>query len=470
MFFIQRVILLTGLSSEIITTSAFLSSRIACSATSKLNLNWIHKQTTAHITRPSFSLEEKQSIDYDDIQYNEVESDDVEARGSGVSDSKTENNMRSNKIVNEELSETYTCRGDADLTPTSSQSFVMQPIGQVSSVYRLCVGTPRQGLLAPNSRGRIDLYPNRISADSVIDLEKFSHVWVVFIFHLNSNTHVVNRSSEEETPRQFPAKIAPPALGGKRVGVFSTRSPHRPNPVGFSLCKIDSVIIPNRKKKKRLKGSEIEPYCINISGLDLVDGTPVLDIKPYVPHYDSVGYNEGGGYDVENAKDEVRLPPWVREGLNKRRPVKFTLMAEKALESIMKSDGVHGMEFFGVASGRDKSIDSGLASVKSCIIEVLGVDVRSAWQTGKARTGKSQAEKSIRVKQVLKDNVARVVDNEEGQIDSSVCNPKMCTQQLDNLLIKYTIDLVDNEKTKSSVNTDGSGADDMVTVRDTDLI
>jgi len=352
----------------------------------------------------------------------------------------------------------------------SSQSTVLQPIGQVSSVYRLCVGTPRQGLLAPNSRGRIDLYPNRISADSVIDLQKFSHVWVVFIFHLNSNAHVVNRSSEDETPRQFPAKIAPPALGGKRVGVFSTRSPHRPNPVGVSLCKIDSVIMPSGKKKKRPKGSEPEPCSINISGLDLVDGTPVIDIKPYVPHYDSIGYSEDGGNVQGDDIGEVRLPSWVREGLNKRRPVTFTPAAEQALETIMNSDKVYGMEFFGVASGRDKSIDSGLASIKACIVEVLEVDVRSAWQTGKARTGKSQAERSVRVKEVQKDNTAQAGDNKEGHASSNGNIPKMCTQQLDNLLIKYTIDLVDKENENSAVNTDGSGADDVVTVRDIEPI
>ena len=66
------------------------------------------------------------------------------------------------------------------------ESITLKPIGKISSVYRLCVGTPRQGLLAPNSRGRIDLYPNQISSESVSDLDQYSHLWIVFIFHLNS--------------------------------------------------------------------------------------------------------------------------------------------------------------------------------------------------------------------------------------------------------------------------------------------
>jgi tRNA (Thr-GGU) A37 N-methylase len=131
-------------------------------------------------------------------------------------------------------------------SPQQPPMITMQPIGYISSIYRLCVGTPRQGLLAPNSRGRINLFPNRIAFDSIQDLEYFSHVWIVFVFHLNSNgnVHLQSQASEsmsmkmmnQQQPQQqhqFPSKIKPPALGGKRVGIFATRSPHRPNPIGF---------------------------------------------------------------------------------------------------------------------------------------------------------------------------------------------------------------------------------------------
>lgn len=202
----------------------------------------------------------------------------------------------------------------ASKSDTVLESINLQPIGIVSSVYRLCVGTPRQGLLAPNSRGKIDLYPSRISSDSILDLEHFSHLWVVFIFHLNSNAKVVEHSKQNQ--RQFPSKIAPPALGGKRVGIFATRSPHRPNPVGFTLCKIDRVVIPDQKMKSNNKES---PYKIYISGIDLIDGTPVIDIKPYVPHYDSIGYMNGGNmpHYEKDSSDVVRVPPWVKDGLGR---------------------------------------------------------------------------------------------------------------------------------------------------------
>jgi len=321
---------------------------------------------------------------------------------------------------------------------SSSNTITMQPIGKISSVYRLCVGTPRQGLLAPNSRGRIDLDPTMISHESVLDLDKFSHLWIVFVFHLNSI------SGKNRKDGQFPAKIKPPALGGKRVGIFATRTPHRPNPVGFTLCKIDRIVIPEKKKGVKAKNQK---YSIYVSGLDLVDGTPVIDIKPYVPYYDSV---------EEFHVSEVRIPQWVSDGLDKRRLVSFLPEAEEQLTNIM-TDAVTGsqMKFYGVSSGRDPTNEEGLKSIKSCIEEVLSVDVRSSYQTGKARKGKFQAEKAIRVSSLL---------SEEDK-SSDVKEEKMCTQQLDSLLIKYLVVAHEQVETNSAVDTSGSGADDSIIVQ-----
>ncbi|EJK63091.1 hypothetical protein THAOC_16270, partial [Thalassiosira oceanica] len=92
---------------------------------------------------------------------------------------------------------------------------------------------------------------------------------------------VVRRpGGDEEARRQFPSKVAPPSLGGKKVGVFGTRTPHRPNPVGFSLCRLDGVAVePRRKRGERKRGGPT--FSLLLSGLDVVDGTPVLDVKPY---------------------------------------------------------------------------------------------------------------------------------------------------------------------------------------------
>jgi len=105
-------------------------------------------------------------------------------------------------------------------------------------------------------------------------------MWVIFLFDQNTNwTDALCSESESFT---YTAKIAPPRLFGKRVGVFSTRSPHRPNPIGLSVVAIQAV--------------DEKAGVIHISGVDLTDGTPILDIKPYIP------------YDVVL---EHKVPAWV---------------------------------------------------------------------------------------------------------------------------------------------------------------
>ena len=130
------------------------------------------------------------------------------------------------------------------------------PIGYVSSIYRLCVGTPRQGLLAPSARGILRFDSFRINPDCLQSLEEFSHVWVLFAFHLNTNSNAVLKAQGSGSYR-FPSKVCPPALGGKTVGLFATRTPHRPNPVGISLCQIEKV-------------DSSAGFCVYVSAIDLV--------------------------------------------------------------------------------------------------------------------------------------------------------------------------------------------------------
>jgi tRNA-Thr(GGU) m(6)t(6)A37 methyltransferase TsaA len=115
------------------------------------------------------------------------------------------------------------------------------------------------------------VFQRSVSPEALIGLEHFSHVWVVFVFHMNTNgkNSRAHRGLRADSHRfTFPAKIAPPMLK-ERVGVFSTRSPHRPNPVGITLATVVSI--------------DQRARTVFLSGIDLVDGTPVLDIKPYVP-------------------------------------------------------------------------------------------------------------------------------------------------------------------------------------------
>ena len=139
-------------------------------------------------------------------------------------------------------------------------SYNVSPVGFVRSCFKEKFAIPRQPQLAPAARGVLELVAPFDHPDAVQGLEQVSHVWLLFLFHL----------ALEDKPR---LKVRPPRLGGNQsMGVFATRATHRPNGIGQSVVKLDKV----------------EPGRLYLSGIDLLDGTPVLDIKPYVPYADSV--------------------------------------------------------------------------------------------------------------------------------------------------------------------------------------
>jgi len=149
----------------------------------------------------------------------------------------------------------------------SDHPFVFEPIGRVESCFKEKFGIPRQSGLAPHASARIHL-PLTPFRDAISGLEEFSHLWVVFIFHANRENAVEIR---------WKPRVRPPRLGGSRkVGVLASRSPHRPNPIGLSAVKLE-----------RVETTRTE-VILHISGADLLDGTPVLDIKPYIPYADSI--------------------------------------------------------------------------------------------------------------------------------------------------------------------------------------
>lgn len=138
--------------------------------------------------------------------------------------------------------------------------YTVSPVGIVRSCFKEKFAIPRQPQLAPAARGVLELLPPFDQGDAVAGLEQVSHVWLLFLFH----------QALEDKPR---LKVRPPRLGGnKSMGVFATRATHRPNGIGQSVVRLERV----------------EPGRLLLSGIDLLDGTPVLDIKPYVPYADSV--------------------------------------------------------------------------------------------------------------------------------------------------------------------------------------
>ena len=155
-------------------------------------------------------------------------------------------------------------------------------------------GIPRQSGRIPEIRSRIVFTPKYRNPDALRGLEGFSHLWIIWRF------------SETETDSWSPT-VRPPRLGGnQRMGVFSTRSPYRPNPLGLSCVKISSVVL----------SSEEGPY-IEVLGADLMDGTPIFDIKPYLPSADCVSDAVGGFADPVNGYSlQVSDPDGVLAGLS----------------------------------------------------------------------------------------------------------------------------------------------------------
>ncbi|KAI1887476.1 hypothetical protein AGOR_G00190710 [Albula goreensis] len=145
------------------------------------------------------------------------------------------------------------------------------PIGYISSCFPAKNGTPRQPTVCGQSRATLKIEQAVFNnpQHALIGLDHYSHVWVIFLFHKNGHL-------------SFKAKVKPPRLNGQRVGVYSTRSPHRPNALGLTLARLE----------------RIEGDTLHLSGIDMITGTPVLDIKPYIPEYDSPSVRAGMGSTI----------------------------------------------------------------------------------------------------------------------------------------------------------------------------
>lgn len=147
---------------------------------------------------------------------------------------------------------------------TSAPSINIKPIGIVNSPYKEKFAIPRQPGLVDAAKGTIALLNDVNTLDSVRGLEQFSHIWLLFVFHGTQ-------------AQGWKPLVKPPRLGGnKKLGVLATRSTFRPNPIGMSVVKLDSI-------------ETVEQNIIlHISGMDLLDQTPIVDIKPYISYSDAL--------------------------------------------------------------------------------------------------------------------------------------------------------------------------------------
>ncbi|KAL9647476.1 hypothetical protein ABK040_006837 [Willaertia magna] len=208
-------------------------------------------------------------------------------------------------------------------------TFEMKSIGIFHSVFPTKNGCPRQSGLVNESKGKLEITIPQ-GAMAIEGLDKFSHVWLLFIFHENSLTS------------NLKVKIRPPRMDGNgKVGIYSTRTPHRPNGIGLSVGKIE----------------KIEGNFIYLTGADLIDGTPIIDIKPYIARYDSL--------------NETMTPEWIEDdlyvpkiGLDK---IIFTEQVENELLSLLPH-----LEFY-----------KDIKDLKQCIIQVLQNDPRPVYMRKK---------------------------------------------------------------------------------------
>ncbi len=141
--------------------------------------------------------------------------------------------------------------------------FTFETIGTIHSCFKEKFGIPRQAGLAPDARAVLKLKPPYSRAENLHGLEVYSHLWLIYVFHA-----VVARSDK--------TTVRPPRLGGnRRVGVFGSRSNYRPNPIGLSACELVRIEVSH--------GHGI----LHLKGVDILDQTPVIDIKPYLPYADA---------------------------------------------------------------------------------------------------------------------------------------------------------------------------------------
>lgn len=173
--------------------------------------------------------------------------------------------------------------------PQPQETLSLAVVAHIRTAFSTKFGVPRQSGLVPETRAKIVFTPPYRVPEAVRGLEGFSHLWLIWHF-----------SAVRRQPGEWSPTVRPPRLGGNtRVGVFATRSPYRPDPIGLSSVRL----------------LDVDPHTpdgpvLTVAGADLMDGTPILDIKPYLPYTDSHPDATGGFADAASPRTvTVDCPP-----------------------------------------------------------------------------------------------------------------------------------------------------------------
>lgn len=204
---------------------------------------------------------------------------------------------------------------------------ILRPIAHIQTDFKEKFGVPRQSGRVKELQGWVVFEKEYAVREALRGLEEFSHIWLLWGFSL------CKREGWSPTVR-------PPRLGGnKRMGVFATRSPCRPNPIGLSVVRLEGI----------LEGKE--GLMLAVSGADLVDGTPIYDIKPYLPFAD-VTENASGGF-ADSFKDyalEVELPEeWAEVLPAEKLPALLGILREDPRPAYQRDERSYGLSFAGFA-------------------------------------------------------------------------------------------------------------------------
>ncbi|KAI3841596.1 hypothetical protein MKX03_015511 [Papaver bracteatum] len=269
-----------------------------------------------------------------------------------------------------------------------ANSYPMTPIAVVESCFSTRNGTPRQPLLVPLSRACLVFDTSQVPPAALDGLAEYSHCWILYVFHLNTNADKVWGEPANFT---FKAKVRVPKLMGGKMGVFATRSPHRPCPIGLTLAKVEAR----------------QGHILLLSGVDLVDGTPVLDIKPYLPFCESI--------------PEALVPQWVKE--DNKIVVASVHFADEFVPSLTSC----------WASVEKKSLYASPEEFQRLVKQVLSFDIRSV----------SQRRRPHKHKEVSKtvNNINEVTSDLEDEIDEEISGSDVTYHlTLEGLEISYKID------------------------------
>lgn len=204
----------------------------------------------------------------------------------------------------------------------------MKMIARIHSDFNEKFGIPRQSGLVPQTRATIVFEPEYRVADALRGIEGYSHLWLIWSFS----------KAERDT---WSPTVRPPRLGGNvRMGVFATRSPFRPNPIGLSCVTLEEV-----------KLHTPDGPVLIVGGADLLDGTPIYDIKPYLPYVDSHP-DARGGFGAEKAgyKLEVVIPDQILEKIDPQKLDALTgILREDPRPSYQNDpERVYGVSFAGM--------------------------------------------------------------------------------------------------------------------------